>query len=106
MTKDTNFPRAPFAAKVGLHGAFGFPIRIDNEVVGVFEFFSHSLRKPDDDLLKMFDSIGDQIGHLIKRTKAEEEIRSLNQNLEARIYQRTIELQNSYKDLKIPYLLQ
>ncbi len=79
---DTNFPRAPFASKSGLHGAFGFPIRIGKEVVGVFEFFSHELRKPDAELLQMFDSVGSQIGQFIKRKQQEEEIRKLLRAIE------------------------
>ena len=41
---DSNFPRAPIAAQEGLHGAFGFPIRLGNEVLGVIEFFSPAIR--------------------------------------------------------------
>lgn len=72
VTSDKNFPRAPFAAKEGLHGAFGFPILIEDEVLGVIEFFSHEIQPPDDDLLKMFDAIGSQIGQFIERKRAEE----------------------------------
>ena len=100
VTKDKNFPRAHFAAKVGLHGAFGFPIRVDTAVVGVFEFFSRQLREPDNELLAMFDSIGDQVGHLIKRTRAEDALRQLNESLALRIEQGTAQLQNSYKELR------
>ena len=100
VASDQNFPRASFAAKNGLHGAFGFPIRLGNEVVGVFEFFTHEFRKPDDELLRMFDSIGDQIGNLIKRTRAEDDLRALNQSLEQRILERTLQLQTSNTDLQ------
>ena len=37
--EDPNFPRARTAAEEGLHGAFGFPIRIGADVFGVLEFF-------------------------------------------------------------------
>jgi len=48
VTRDPNFPRAPVAARVGLHSAFGFPILMDKEVLGVLEFFSRESREPDD----------------------------------------------------------
>ena len=51
---DPNFPRAPIAAKVGLHAAFGFPIKIGNEIVGVMEFFNRDTQEPDKELLEMF----------------------------------------------------
>jgi len=34
------FPRAPIAGRCGLRGAFGFPVLVRGEVVGVIEFFS------------------------------------------------------------------
>ncbi len=72
VVKDTNFPRAPIAAKVGLHGAFAFPIRVGNEVYGVLEFFSHQIREPDRELLEMVADIGIKVGQFVERKQAEE----------------------------------
>ena len=47
-TQDGNFPRAPVAAREGLHAALGFPILLRGEVLGVMEFFSREIRAPDD----------------------------------------------------------
>jgi len=71
VLEDPNFPRAPFAAKDGLHGAFGFPILCGGEVAGVLEFFSREVREPDSELLEMFGAIGSQIGQFIERRRAE-----------------------------------
>ncbi len=79
VTRDSNFPRAPYAAKEGLHGAFGFPILLKDEVVGVMEFFSRQIRQPDEELLQMFGAIGGQIGQFIERRRAEEELDNLFQ---------------------------
>src|SRR5262249_41961256 len=38
VTHDQNFPRGAIAAREGLHAAFGFPILLGHEVLGVFEF--------------------------------------------------------------------
>ena len=46
VMQDGNFPRTPFAAQANLHGAFAFPIRINEQVLGVMEFFSHEVRPP------------------------------------------------------------
>ncbi len=76
VTKDANFPRAPWAAKDGLHGAFGFPIRLGNEVLGAMEFFNREIRQePDEELLKMFSAVGSQVGQFIERRRAEEALR-------------------------------
>jgi signal transduction histidine kinase len=72
VVTDPNFPRAPFAVKVGLHGAFAFPISIGERVYGVIEFFSHEIREPDRDLLNMVGDIGIKIGQFIERKQTEE----------------------------------
>jgi PAS domain S-box-containing protein len=69
---DENFPRAPTAAIEGLHGAFGFPVVLRGRPLGVMEFFSHEIREPDDDLLRMMAAIGAQVGQFIDRKRAEE----------------------------------
>ena len=80
---DSNFPRAPVAAREGLHAAFGFPILLRGEVLGVMEFFSRAIRIPDGDLLSMLTSIGNQIGLYIDRRRAQEELdRFFNLSLE------------------------
>ena len=76
VVHDTNFPRAQVAAREGLHAAFGFPIVNRGEVFGVMEFFSREIRPPDEELLSMFASIGNQIGLFVDRRRAQEELDS------------------------------
>lgn len=71
---DANFPRAPIASREGLHGAFGFPIRSRANVVAVMEFFSRTIREPDEDLLGMLGTVGEQIGRFMERKHAEDEL--------------------------------
>jgi len=71
VTRDANFPRAPIAGEEGLHGAFGFPILVGDEVRGVMEFFNREIHEPDAELLGTMASIGGQIGQFIERTRAE-----------------------------------
>jgi len=73
VTKDENFPRAPAAAAEGLHAAFAFPILFGDKFLGVMEFFSHEIRKPDDELLATFSGIGSQIGQFLEQKRGEEE---------------------------------
>ena len=72
VVRDANFPRAPIAAREVLHAAFGFPILLGGEVLGVMEFFSYEIRQPDQDLLDMMATIGSQIGQFIERKRAED----------------------------------
>jgi PAS domain S-box-containing protein len=71
VTEDANFPRAAAAAREGLHSAFGFPILLEDAVLGVLEFFSHKIKEPDPPLLLAMSVIGSQIGQFIERREAE-----------------------------------
>jgi two-component system cell cycle sensor histidine kinase/response regulator CckA len=82
VVQDTDFPRAPFAAQANLHGAFAFPIRINEKVLGVMEFFSHEVRRPDDDLLKVFVTVGSQVAQFIERKRAEAKVHTHAEELE------------------------
>ena len=87
---DPNFPRGPIAAKCGLHGAFGFPILLRNEVIGVVEFFSHEIREPDSALLGMMIALGNLVGQFIARKQAEEARQKAEANYRG-IYENAIE---------------
>jgi PAS domain S-box-containing protein len=82
VTQDANFPRASIAAKEGLHAAFGFPVLLGTEVVGVLEFFSDQIQKPDGRLLDMMSAIGSQIGQFMERKEAEDALRVYARDLE------------------------
>jgi PAS domain S-box-containing protein len=79
---DGNFPRAPVAIREGLHGAFAFPLRAGNEILGVIEFFSRRIEQPDEELLQMFASVGSQIGQFIERKRMEQALAAKAQELE------------------------
>ena len=74
VTSDTNFPRAKMAAKDGLRSAFGFPIVLGDQILGVMEFFSREIRQPDDELLRLLATIGRQIGLFVERRRAQEDL--------------------------------
>jgi PAS domain S-box-containing protein len=78
---DANFPRAAIATRVGLHGAFGFPVLLHGRIVGVLEFFSRQIRSPDPDLLRMVAGIGGQLGQFIDRREAAKDRRSSEERL-------------------------
>ena len=77
VVADANFPRARVAAREGLRGAFGFSIKVGDDVLGVVEFFSSEVRKPDDELLTLVAGIGGQIGQFTERKRAEERLAEL-----------------------------
>jgi PAS domain S-box-containing protein len=71
VVRDSNFPRASAARSAGIHGAFAFPICLDDDVLGVIECFSHDVATPDEDLLRTMSTLGHQVGQFIGRKRGE-----------------------------------
>jgi signal transduction histidine kinase/integral membrane sensor domain MASE1/CheY-like chemotaxis protein len=85
VVRDTNFPRAPIASRVGLHAGFGFPIRIHDDVEGVIEFFSRDIEEPDEPLLQVVGTMGVQLGQFLERRRAEESLQRSQRDLAERV---------------------
>jgi PAS domain S-box-containing protein len=75
VTQNENFPRAQAAVKDGLHGAFAFPIKAGNQILGVMEFFSAEVRQPEPQLNDLLIGFGNQIAQFAERKRAEAELR-------------------------------
>jgi signal transduction histidine kinase len=71
VAQDSNFPRGRVAQRVGVRGAFGFPIRVDADVLGVVECFNRAVMSPDVDLLRTMTAVGFQIGQFMERKRVE-----------------------------------
>jgi two-component system CheB/CheR fusion protein len=80
VTRDPNFPRAPYAAAADLHGGFAFPLFFQGEIDGIMELFSHNVVEPDDDLLQMVEALGSQIGLFIARGRIVQELQREKEN--------------------------
>ncbi|MCF4966563.1 GAF domain-containing protein [Nostoc sp. CMAA1605] len=82
VVDDDSFLRHEMAAQVGLHGAFGFPIRNGQKVLGVITCFSHKIQQYDPDLVKIMNSIGQQVGQFIQRKQSEQELQRQDRRLQ------------------------
>ncbi|RUR76223.1 GAF domain-containing protein [Chlorogloeopsis fritschii PCC 9212] len=78
VANDVSFLRSRVAAEVGLHGAFGFPLRNGQKILGVITCFSQKIQQYDQDLAKIMNSIGQQVGQFIQRKQSEEELQRQN----------------------------
>jgi PAS domain S-box-containing protein len=81
VVHDANFPRASVARSEGLHAAFGFPIMLGGDVVGVMEFFVRERRQSEHELLSVMAILGSQIGQFIEGKRAEEKLRKSQADL-------------------------
>jgi PAS domain S-box-containing protein len=71
ISKDASFVRMPIAIVEGIHGAFGFPIILKSEVLGVMVFLSREVKPPDAELMGAMAAIGNHIGQFIERKRTE-----------------------------------
>lgn len=74
-------PTLSFPVAENLHSAFAFPIKIRNEVLGVMELFSTAIREPDEEVLKVLQMVGGEVGQFVERTRAEAALRQSEENL-------------------------
>ncbi|MBW4614431.1 MAG: response regulator [Desmonostoc vinosum HA7617-LM4] len=78
------FLRGKIAAAAGLRGAFGFPVPSSNNILGVITCFNHQTQQPNQDLIRMMSSIGEQVGQFIERQQAKEELQ--RQSLRSQLF--------------------
>jgi two-component system cell cycle sensor histidine kinase/response regulator CckA len=75
VMRDEGFFGKPAAAAAGLHAAIAFPVLLGREVVGVIEFLSQRIERPDEKILGMMAAVGSQVGQFIERKRVEEGFR-------------------------------
>ncbi len=75
--------RTRTAVAAGLRSAFGFPIVVDEKIIGILEFFSRYTVPPDEELLNMLEHIGSQLGQVIIRQRAEADLQRAKASAES-----------------------
>ena len=81
-----DFPRAH--GGIEIKSALGFPIISSDEVIAIIEFFSETVEHPDSDLLMTLRAIGQQLGRVFERRRAEQALQEHASALEAEIAER------------------
>jgi integral membrane sensor domain MASE1/DNA-binding CsgD family transcriptional regulator len=61
--------------KHGLQAAFAFPLYAEGKLQAVLEFFSDTRHPPDERLIQVVQSIGQQLGRLLERRQGQEQQR-------------------------------
>jgi signal transduction histidine kinase/CheY-like chemotaxis protein len=92
---EPRFRRVAACRHIGLQSALGFPIMIGNELFAVLEFFSRRELCRDDELLSVLRGVGEQLGRVVERQRAQAALRQAHAELEARVCERTAQLQEA-----------
>lgn len=74
IAADTAFLRSLPEEPPGVRSVLGVPVLVDGEVAAVLEFFSESRREVDRSLVDVMQNVGAQLGHVIQRKRAEQEL--------------------------------
>ena len=81
-TQEANFLRSGMARQEGLRGALSFPIVLDQDLRGIFEFFSSDPITANQECLGAIQTIGNQIEQFVQRQMANEQLWAHKQELE------------------------
>ncbi len=71
LSQEPNFPRLTFTEKAGIASGMAFPIILEENVIGVLEFFSKARAAPDVEIIKTMGHVGTQLGAVAERKRAE-----------------------------------
>jgi predicted signal transduction protein with EAL and GGDEF domain len=74
VAEDCNFPRAQIAKMANIKASFAFPVLAGNDVAAVLEFFAERIMPPDEILLRLMTQIGTQLGRVVERKRAEDDL--------------------------------
>ena len=86
VTRRPEYQRAT-VAKHGLRTVFAFPIRLNEEVLGVIAIFSRHVLPPDKHILLMLRDICSQIGQVMGRRRVERQLLEVSEREQQRIGQ-------------------
>jgi PAS domain S-box-containing protein len=89
------YPRAPIALRYGFRSTVGIPVTAAGDVVAVMLFGLTVPRDQDERWVDLVSSIGSQLGQLIWRKRAEDELRAHSQHLEQLVQERTRKLKEA-----------
>jgi PAS domain S-box-containing protein len=75
VQSDPRFRRPAMAEHLGIRAAFAFPIRAGDQTIAVLEFLSEHPQEQDEATVRLMDSIGTQLGEVLRRKQVEQALR-------------------------------
>lgn len=100
ITKDSNFPRMKLMETVNIKGGYAIPIKVDDEVIAILEFFCQNARKPNDRIIELLENIAIQSGRIFERYKYERDLEKYRNHLEKLVEERSKNLKTTNEELE------
>jgi PAS domain S-box-containing protein len=94
IAPEEEFVRREIAKKFNLKSALGIPVIGADKATAVLGFLMFESRPEDKRLIEMVSHVAAQLGALIQRRRAEEELRKAREELEVRVEERTAALES------------
>ena len=94
IAPEEEFARCEIAKKFNLKSALGIPVIGADKATAVLGFLMFESRPEDKRLVEMVSHVAAQLGALIQRTRAEDELRKAREVLEVRVEERTAALES------------
>ncbi len=94
IAPEEEFARCEIAKKFNLKSALGIPVIGADKATAVLGFLMFESRPEDKRLVEMVSHVAAQLGALIQRRRAEEELRKAREELEVRVEERTAALES------------
>lgn len=71
LSKDDDLARIQQAETLGLVSSYTYPVKVEDRVFAVLEFFSPAPEKPSDSLIEAMDFVANQLGQVVRRQETQ-----------------------------------
>ncbi|MGL4555452.1 MAG: ATP-binding protein [Gemmataceae bacterium] len=102
LASDLGLPNAGAALKEGLQSAIAWPFELENQVLGVLEYYAPSIAPPDEGLLGCLYPVALQLAQFTRRKLDEEKLRQSRDTAEAASKAKSEFLANVSHEIRTP----